>query len=395
MRFAFVSTMAGASWGGSEELWSQAAMLLGRLGHQVFASVNYWPKPSSKLTALAEQGVKLHMRRPPAGSMIGKAWEKTTRILWAETGDFRWLQRQQPDLVVISQGCVIEGLEWLSFCRQAALPFVVISQCNAELWWPADSLAGLMASAFAAARKLFFVSRANLQLLERQLGENLPNAKIVQNPFGVPPGQPLAWPVETGVWRLACVARLDPAAKGQDLLFQVLTQPAWRERPVEVNLYGTGPFERGLQRLAGRLQLPQVVFRGHVEDIPTIWRHNHLLVLPSRYEGLPLALVEAMWCGRAALITEIAGAGELVLDHETGFVAAAPTAALLAQTMETAWARRSEWQKMGLAARSRVKKTISQDPVADFCQQLLASIPQPRQTHANEAELILSTHPGR
>jgi len=45
-----------------------------------------------------------------------------------------------------------------------------------------------------------------------------------------------------------------------------------------------------MRRLATYLQLEKVHFRGHVTDINQVWADNHLLVLPSRYEGLPLAL---------------------------------------------------------------------------------------------------------
>ena len=59
MRFAFVSAMFGSPWGGSEELWSQAATQLKRAGHDVQASVMYWPRLSEKVTALAQHGIRL------------------------------------------------------------------------------------------------------------------------------------------------------------------------------------------------------------------------------------------------------------------------------------------------------------------------------------------------
>ena len=66
------------------------------------------------------------------------------------------------------------------------------------------------------------------------------------------------------------------------------------------------------------LQLKNVHFRGHVNDIRAIWEQNHLLVLPSRYEGLPLALVEAMWCGRPAVVTDVGGNAELCVGKRNG-----------------------------------------------------------------------------
>jgi glycosyltransferase involved in cell wall biosynthesis len=371
MRFVFISTMPGAPWGGSEELWSQAALRLRGEGHEVAASVVWWRQLSPRVTVLAERGIGLFFQPPAPASLPVRVWRKMVRRMGGHQSEFKWLRRQKPDLVVISPGGHLNGLEWMKFCRDAGLPFVAIVQCNAENWWPTDEEGREMAKAYRAAKKVFCVSRHNLELLERQIGESLANAEVVWNPYNVPPGQAPAWPMENGVWKLACVARLEPVAKGQDLLFQVLAQPQWRDRPVEVNLYGAGPCEQNLKQLANRWQLSKVHFRGQVADIKTIWQENHLIVLPSRYEGLPLALVEAMWCARPAVVTDVGGNAEVCVDGETGFVAAAPVATLFEETLERAWNRRTDWRHMGLAARTHAEKLIPSDPAGDFCRQLL------------------------
>jgi len=127
--------------------------------------------------------------------------------------------------------------------------------------------------------------------------------------------------------------------------------------------------------MAEHLKLATVHFRGHVDNINGIWEQNHLLILPSRIEGLPIALVEAMWCGRAAIVTDIAGNAELCVDGRTGFVAAAPSVGALEQTMEVAWTCRHEWQKMGNAARMRVEALIPKDPVGEFARLLITCAP--------------------
>ena len=364
--------MSGSPWGGSEELWSQTAVRLRETGHDVVASVPYWPSLSPRITSLAGKGIKLNAHRSAQSPFIARKWHSAMRKLGQKAGEFRWLQRQAPDLVVISQGAIGDGMEWLKFCLEKKLPFVAISHCNTESWWPDDGAVAGMAEAFSAARKLFCVSRTNLALLERQLSVRLSNAEIVDNPCNVSPEHPVAWPVETGILRLACVARLDPVAKGQDVLFQVLARPPWRERAIEVNLYGTGPFAQTLQRLAGYLHLEKVQFRGHVNDVAAIWALNHLLVLPSRYEGRPLGLVEAMWSGRPSVVTDVGGNAELCVHGETGFVAAAPVAGIFEQTMERAWDRRAEWRKMGEAARLRAEQMLTRDPIGHFSRRLIS-----------------------
>lgn len=360
--------MSAYSWGGSEELWSQAALRLRSQGHEVAASVEWWPQPSPILGELAARGIQLRFRKPAATGLFSRA---RRRLLKAEPPDRKWLRTLNPDLVVISQGGSRDGLEWMRFCLEKDLPYVVIAQCNADFWWPTDDQAHVMAEAYGAARKVYFVSRHNLKLLEHQITATLNNAVVVANPFKVGTGLPPVWPSQHDRWHLACVARLEPAAKGQDLLLQALANSRWQGRPFELGFYGSGPSRRSLEKLAERVGNQKIRFHGQVADVRGIWGKNHLLILASRWEGLPLALVEAMWCARPCVVTDVGGNAELCVDGQTGFVARAASLGLLEETLEMAWDHRHEWENMGRTARKRVEEVIPKDPVGTFCDELL------------------------
>ena len=77
-----------------------------------------------------------------------------------------------------------------------------------------------------------------------------------------------------------------------------------------------------------------------------------------------------MWCGRPAIVTDVGGNAELCVDNETGFVAPAPTVSSLADTLQRAWERREDWQRMGQAARARAESQIPRDPIALFAEKL-------------------------
>ena len=111
---------------------------------------------------------------------------------------------------------------------------------------------------------------------------------------------------------------------------------------------------------------------GHVENIDQVWAAHHGLILPSRYEGLPLALVEAMLAGRVSIVTDVAGNRELVEDNITGFIAKGPTAAMLDEALERAWNNRHKWAQMGEAARGFALNHIPPDPIGTFANRLLA-----------------------
>jgi glycosyltransferase involved in cell wall biosynthesis len=376
MRFAFISTMADWPWGGSEELWSQTAVQLKRTGHDVQASVVYRPRLSDKITVLAKQGIRIETYPSYRAAMARRIWYKLTLRSWRSYGR---VKRFKPDLVIISQGHNSGGFNWAKICHQASIPYVLIVHSNSERWWFEDREVEEATASYKFAKNVFCVSRSNLNLLQMQLGDPIRNAEIVWNPYKVSAESIPAWPVENGRWRLACVARLDPAAKGQELLLQVLARPEWRDRPIELNVYGEGPHGFALRRLARMLQLNDVHFHGQVSDIKAIWEQNHLLVLPSRYEGLPLVLVEAMWCARPAVVTDVAGNTEVCVDNETGFVAPAPTVGLLADTLQRAWDRREDWQRMGQAARARAESQIPRDPIAVFANKLRSCADATRQ----------------
>jgi len=369
MRIAFVTAMVVSPWGGSEELWSQTALRLRDESHQVAAFVVQWPVLHPSLVKLQQRGVDLFRRIKGPRNFQEKIWCKIRGKEHAQREVLKW----RPELVVISQGGYCDGLAWMDFFKKMNVPYDVISQCNSSQWWPNDDLSASMARAYGGARKVYCVSRNNLEQLELQIGAALPQAQVVWNPFNVSVDPPPAWPEEGNPWKVACVARLEPDAKGQDLLFRVLAQPQWENRPIEFNLYGGGPAQKGVAQLIARFNLKNVRIRGHVDDVRQIWEENHLLILPSRYEGLSLALVEAMWCGRPALVTDVGGNAELCLDNKTGFVASAPVVICLSETLERAWARRHEWKEMGLAARRHAEQVIPTDPIALFCQNLLNS----------------------
>jgi len=373
MRLLFVTAMTGYPWAGSEELWGRAAMHLVGQGHEVSALVPRWPQLAAPLERLRAAGAVVRMRAAPRFGLAHRAVAKLGRLLGPrEPEDFRWLRSQRPDLVCVSNGNYFDGLPYMQFCAEAGLPFASIVQANGECLWPHDDLADRILAAYRRARRTFFVSHANHRLMERHLGAAVEGGEVVRNPFNTAWDAPSDWPPEDGVTRLACVARYDPSAKGQDLLFEVLAAEPWRSRPVTLSLFGAGPMERSMRRLVTRHGLDdKVTFRGHVSDIRGIWSGHHALVLPSRYEGLPLALVEAMICGRPSVVTDVAGNAELLEEGVTGFVAAAATVRHLGEALERAWARRADWREIGRAARDAVRRQVPEDPALVFARRLV------------------------
>lgn len=372
--------MAAQPWGGSEELWSRTALRLHDLGEPVSASVVAWPEISRNVHAMRCRRIPIHFRRatPSLWRRAARGLLGSQRDPWSlPVEDFRWLVRQRPKLVLISQGGPWDGLPWMLACHAAKLPYQAIVQANSETWWPDDAWLELARTAYTSAERVYFVSSANHQLLEDQCGTPLPQAEIVCNPWNDQHAGYAAWPSTQRGYELACVGRLDPRAKGQDLAIRLLATAPWRERPLRVTFHGNGPCAASLQALGNRLCPKTTTFAGHIDCPTRIWQRHHALLLPSRHEGLPLVIVEAMRHARMVITTAVADNARYLTDNVTGFIAPAAAAAPLAETLERAWNARHRWREMGLHARETVLSQLPPDPVETFAHRLLACTPPP------------------
>ncbi len=365
----FISTMEGSPWGGSEELWFQAALrLLGRR-ERVGAIVQGWADEANQIGELERAGCRVVRRFDPG--LVGRL----RRRVRGDAADYsdrvrNWLTEAAPDRVVISQGGNTDGGIWATECLRRRIPYVLLVQAVNETCPPHPSIRRSLQEAYENAAGCFFVSRANANATARQLAIPLADARVVRNPYNVAFDANPPWPDDDRELRFACVGRLDARCKGQDLIFEVLRMPKWRERAVRVVFFGAGPDESWYRELVALYDLKSVVFGGTVSDLQATWVAHHALLLPSRLEGLPLAVVEAMLCGRPCVVTDVAGNTEVVEDGVTGFVAAAPTISLLDGAMERAWANRADLQAMGLAAAKRIRKLVPADPVGCIVDEL-------------------------
>jgi glycosyltransferase involved in cell wall biosynthesis len=82
-------------------------------------------------------------------------------------------------------------------------------------------------------------------------------------------------------------------------------------------LVGTGEDEPALRAQAERLGLGERVrFLGYVAEMPALWPAIDCLLLTSRYEGLPITILEAMACGTPIVASNLDGMREILCDEE-------------------------------------------------------------------------------
>jgi glycosyltransferase involved in cell wall biosynthesis len=358
-------------WGGSEDLWWKTALHLQEQGFSIMV-VKYKINPHHpKFAELSQKGILLKeldtfLKKSRSERLFIKAWDKIRRVYpnRVKTSFENCLKSFQPDHVLISQGINFDGMLYAHCCVGLHIPFSLLSHKAIEFYWPQPDQRTVMLEAFQKAKKCFFVSHHSQQLTEEQFGMRFTNAEVVRNPVKKSKGI-LAYPSTENGFKLACIGRLFIIDKGQDILLRVLSQKKWKERPLRVSFIGTGVDMEALKAMANLLDVTSVEFKGAVENMEAVWSEHHALVLPSRSEGLPLVIFEAMTAGRTVIAAKAGGIEEVIEEGKTGFLGEASTT-LFDQVLEKAWQHRNEWETMGNNAFHYALTNIPQTPELDF-----------------------------
>ncbi len=127
--------------------------------------------------------------------------------------------------------------------------------------------------------------------------------------------------------------RLDPV-KGLDTLLAACSVVS-RVHRVRLFLAGAGAYESRLRESIDRLALQRVVqLLGPREDVPSLMRSADLFVFPSRTEGLPNALLEAMSAACPIVTTDVPGCRDLVIHQRSGLLVPYGDTSALANAMQ-------------------------------------------------------------
>lgn len=373
MKIGIISLMDSEEWAGSEELWYAMAERALKRGIAVTVCIIRPRGEHPKWKALQREGAQLFSEgaRDSYSRSIRYRIAARTDLLGARLAaaardrlsPLRPFFATCPDVVLVSDGASIPKREIIGILMThlASQPYIILSQANlGEI--PETSLRKAAAAYYRNATYALFVAHDSLRATERQIIERLPNARVVRNPVNLESLESVAWP-QTPTLHFASVARLFCLAKGHDILFAALGDGRWRDRDWRLSLYGRGSDETYLRELARFYAIDdRVSFCGQVEDIRAVWKSHHACLLPSRFEGTPLAMVEAMICGRPVIGTAVAGIPEWVEEGRSGFIAPSATAVSYADALERAWERREEWPAIGKDARENALRLHDPNP---------------------------------
>jgi len=160
---------------------------------------------------------------------------------------------------------------------------------------------------------------------------------------------------------LLCAGRLVRQKNYADMLRALIPLSA-RFPKLRLLIAGDGPLEEQLGSLAGRLEVrDSVSFLGFRSDVPDLLAACDVVPMTSLWEGLPLALLEAMAAARPCVAYAIMGVREVIRDGETGILAPPGQPEALAGGIAGLLEQPERAAQMGRMARSQVQAEFAME----------------------------------
>ncbi|MEA5571825.1 glycosyltransferase family 4 protein [Calothrix sp. UHCC 0171] len=194
----------------------------------------------------------------------------------------------------------------------------------------------------------------------------IPIPYLVENlqlPSGVNPDK--KWIVSMG--------RLN-VQKGFDILLNAFQKIAVQYPDWQLLILGEGELKQDLENLRDKLRLSeQVVFTGAINPPFSILKNSDLFVMPSRFEGFPMAHGEALVCGLPVIATDCHGVRELIRDEIDGILVPNEDVTALADAMSRLMSDETERNRLAKKA-PEVLERFSLDKVLDQWEYLIDKV---------------------
>lgn len=302
----------GLGRGGAESLLPQALRVGGRgLRYRV---AYFLPWKSALAEEIESTGTSVECFGCRSNASMILSTRRTTR----------WMRRTGLDLA--HAHLPLAGVVARIAARRAGIPLVYTEHNLQERYHPWTRRAN--AWTWRMQEHVVAVSQEVADSIRRNLGDRVPVTVIrngidvprfavaanevarVRRELGIPPGAPVVGTV--AVFR---------AQKRLDLWLEVASRLLSEHPETRFLLVGDGPLRGELEARARELGLGgSAIFCGLQEDVAPYLSAMDVFLSTSEFEGLPLALLEAMAAGRPVVATAVGGVGEVIRDAENGLL---------------------------------------------------------------------------
>lgn len=148
--------------------------------------------------------------------------------------------------------------------------------------------------------------------------------------------------------------------KGHRYLIEAVSNLVQTHPEFHVLFVGDGELRSEMERLVDNLSLKRTVhFLGTRSDIPSILAASDMFILPSLWEGLPMALIEAMASGLPVVATNVSGTCEVMVDGKSGILVDPGNNGALTSAIEKLLDNPDKTREMGAFSQKRVNDLFS------------------------------------
>jgi glycosyltransferase involved in cell wall biosynthesis len=330
-RLKLVLVESGTAFGGTERVvWELATRLPAARW-----DVRVWLSPAA---GVDEMAAALEARGLP----VRRVAEVDSRWDWAGMArTWRALGRERADLLHVHHVWPAADRYLAPLADSAGVPRLVVTE-HIEGRAHSSAQRALKRRELERAEVVTAVSGAVADSLVRDYGVDRARVRVVPNGAELPDEErearaarrlreQLGATAARPLW--VCAGRLEEQ-KGQDVLLDALAALRGRDRDFVVLLAGDGSQRAALERRAAALGLGERVrFPGQVDDLGPLLAAADAVVMPSRWEGMPLVLLEALARARPVVASAVGGVPEVAVDGEHARLVPPGDADALAQAL--------------------------------------------------------------
>jgi len=183
--------------------------------------------------------------------------------------------------------------------------------------------------------------------------------KTIVIPSGIPLPESID-PRSVKIYDVLFVGRLEKV-KGVDILLKSINILKTKfQKKIKIAIVGKGSLRKDLENLAKKLAVDkEVEFLGIRKDIDKLMVSSKILVLPSRWEGLPMIILEAMSRGLPVIASSVGGIPEVIENKKEGMLVPSQNPGILAQVVKKLLEDESLREELTINAYKKVKENYS------------------------------------
>ena len=353
-----------------------------KMGHEVTVLSTAHPDGVEKEEEL---GYTIHFIRPSNPMRLSKAWFKETK---------KWVDKIHANKsidVIHSNGCA--GIGITSWARRHNIPISLL--CHGSL---RTEILSFLSSADFRPRYWHWLLLTPFSLFKRYLLWELPlrrasssiilvtptiehdfslfskeKVKVIENGIALP--DPFTKELNQGRLSLLCTGRAD-RQKGFQMAIKAISK--LQDLDLHLDIVGTGDYLGELKKLVKNLELEErVTFCGRVDDdeLHRLYSEADIYLIPTlRYEGLPLALLEALAHGIPTISSEIGGNSDVITHNHDGLFVKPGNLENLVASIRYLASNPSARESLGVNARSTCERRFDKDRMVNETEQVLRMI---------------------